>query len=325
MNGRARAMLLTAAKVALAAAIISFILWKKVDPRAFAANLRGLSRGGLIACAGIYGAILLLNAWRWRLLIRCQGIGARYRAVLEYFFIGLFFNNIMFGSMGGDVVKAYYLGRAAPDRKGEAVASVVADRFAGFISFFLIGLLGVALNGRAAALRPVSVIFLVMFAGAGIVLAAAAQRSLLARVPLLKGILRRLPFEDAARRFYEALLGYRRRGALLAKVVLLSVCIQLLFIGNVRFIVWLMGIEGVSFSHLLLLIPVIGTVFAIPVTPSGWGTGEYAFVRLFALLGVSADRALAVDLVMRAMLIAWSLIGGLLYGLPGRHPARRVT
>jgi uncharacterized membrane protein YbhN (UPF0104 family) len=78
----------------------------------------------------------------------------------------------------------------------------------------------------------------------------------------------------------------------------------------------MLGMTEVSVGQLLLLIPVISTIFAIPVTPSGWGTGEYAFCRLFATLGVPADRALALDLAFRGMSISWGLLGGILYVLP---------
>ncbi|MCX6356433.1 MAG: lysylphosphatidylglycerol synthase transmembrane domain-containing protein, partial [Candidatus Aureabacteria bacterium] len=164
MRTKVRNWLLSLLKVGLAAGIIIYIFKTRVDLRELLSQVRAMDRGGLIFCWCAYGALFLLSARRWQILARVQGIAARYAELIEYCFIGLFFNNILLGSMGGDVLKAYYLARAVPARREGAVISVVADRSVGFLSFFVIGLVGLLLNRGDARLRGPIAIFFAFFA-----------------------------------------------------------------------------------------------------------------------------------------------------------------
>jgi glycosyltransferase 2 family protein len=316
MNISLRNKLLMLCKIGLAAGIVAFVIYRKVDLHELAGYLRGVSRGSILACGAAYGVLWLMSAWRWQMLVKVQDIGVRYINILRYCFIGLFFNNIMLGSMGGDVLKAYYLARAAPGRGEGALISVIADRTVGFLTFFGIGFAGIMLNGRNPRLRAASCLFLAFFLVTCAGLLVLYSKDILRRIPFAKRALSRLPFEENVRRLYRALYTYRTHKSALCGALLISLVLQLVTIAIVYRIAKMLGMAEVTYGHLLLLIPLIGTICAIPVTPSGWGTGEVAYCKLFGALGIHADQALALDLVMRALVMSWSLIGGMLYAFP---------
>ena len=303
-------------KIGLAAGIVIFIIYKKVDLCELAGHLRGVSRGSILACGAAYGILWLVSAWRWQILVRVQDIGVRYITILRYCFIGLFFNNIMLGSMGGDLLKAYYLARAAPGRGERAFISVIADRTIGFLTFFGIGFAGIVLNSRNPHLRSASWLFLALFLVTCGGLLVLYSKDILRRIPFAKRVLSRIPFEENVRSLYRALYAYRTHKSTLCRALLISLVLQLVTIAIVYRIAKMLGMAGVTYQHLLLLIPLIGTICAIPITPSGWGTGEIAFCKLFDALGVPADQALALDFVMRAIVIVWSIVGAILYVFP---------
>lgn len=305
------------AKAVFALAIIALILWKKVDLRELEGRLRGIDARLFSITALSYGVLLALLARRWKVFVDVQGIRARYGSLLRFALIGQFFNNIMPGSMGGDIVKAWYCAKADPLRKEGAVSSVLADRIMGFLSLFAIGFVGLAANAGTRGLRQASAIFLAMFVAISAGIAILYSRGLLARLPFAGRIVARMPFRENVRRLYDALYIYRSHPRRLAMAFGISCGMQFGFILVTLAAARALGMAGVHYRHLLLLTPLIGTIAAAPVTPSGWGTMEWAFVYFFPALGVTAEQALALDLVMRIIVIAWGVAGGLVYALHG--------
>lgn len=316
MNRLLRNKLVALCKIGLAAGIVIFIIYKKVDLHELAGRLRGVGMGGLLACWIAYGILWLISAWRWRMLVKVQDMAVRYVDIVRYCFIGLFFNNVMLGSMGGDVLKAYYLSRGAPGKAEGAVISVIADRTIGFLTFFGIGFAGIALNGRNPQLRGASWLLFALFCATCGGLAVLYSKNVLKRMPFARKLLDRFPIGENVRRLYRALYAYRARPSVLCRAMLVSVALQLATIVIVYWIAKELGMAALAYRHLLLLVPLLGTVCALPITPSGWGTGEIAYCGFFGALGIPADQALALDLVLRAITISWSLVGGALYALP---------
>ena len=313
---RVRKAIISIAKVAVVFAVVFLVLYRRIDLQSLFADMRRVPLPLLLAAWALFGCVFTLNTFRWKQMLAVQSIRASLLNLLDFSLIGLFFNNVMLGSMGGDVVKAYYLARKEAARKEAAVTTVVADRIIAFFSFFLIGIAGLVLNAGSMALRPAFILFIAFFLGIIGVLLLLYQRSWLAAIPLFRSVRRRLPFEKNIRLLYEAFYLYKGHTRRVATAVTVALVSQMTFITTLYVLARAMGIHQVTFRHFLILTPLCSTIFAIPILPSGWGTGEIAFVKLFGLLGVPAASALALDLVMRAMIIAWSLVGGILYARP---------
>jgi uncharacterized membrane protein YbhN (UPF0104 family) len=71
------------------------------------------------------------NIIRWQILMRVQGMYMSWRRAIMLFFVGLFFNLFMPGYTGGDFARLYFLMREFPDKKKEAIFTVVMDRLIG--------------------------------------------------------------------------------------------------------------------------------------------------------------------------------------------------
>ena len=81
-----------------------------------------------------------LGAWQWQRLLQGLEIPFRYGRALNLYFVGLFFNNFLIGSLGGDIVKIYSISRQ--ERRGrEGLAATFVDRFAGFFLMALFAIL----------------------------------------------------------------------------------------------------------------------------------------------------------------------------------------
>ncbi len=68
-----------------------------------------------------------------------RGFTSKYAAAIRLFFLGLFYNNLMPGSVGGDLVKAWYVTKHT-DKRLEGVLSVFMDRVIGLFGMVLMAI-----------------------------------------------------------------------------------------------------------------------------------------------------------------------------------------
>ena len=85
--------------------------------------------GGVLA----YGIVEILGATRWLVLLRVQNIHIPWVRLVRLLMIGIFFNQVMPGGTGGDVVKIFYLLKETPNKKTQALLAVLMDRPIGLI------------------------------------------------------------------------------------------------------------------------------------------------------------------------------------------------
>src|SRR5262249_36587297 len=84
---------------------------------------------GFLALAILFGSsAIVLTFLRWYYLVRAQDLPFTVPDALRLGFIGFFFNAVMPGSVGGDIIKAAFLAREKKDRKTIAVSTVIMDR-----------------------------------------------------------------------------------------------------------------------------------------------------------------------------------------------------
>ena len=123
---------LPCAKLALAVGLIYWLISNgglSVDANDRAAFARDWP--WLLAAQAPYAVVLLLAAIRWRLLLAVQGVYRSFGEIYSLVLMGVFFNQVLFGSTGGDVMKAYYVARESPERRAAAALTVFIDRAIG--------------------------------------------------------------------------------------------------------------------------------------------------------------------------------------------------
>jgi glycosyltransferase 2 family protein len=261
----------------------------------------------------------VLMAYRWVLLLCTVDRGDRPPLVeiLRIFFVSTFVGTFL-PSVGGDAVRAYSIAQLRV-RGGDAVASVFMDRMLGVASLLLMALAGlllardlarnwVILASLAAAGAICLVTLLLVFTRGAAALAAAV----LSRLP--RGV------QGAGHRLLEAIQRYAAHHRQLAAVLGGSVAVQALRIAQCYYIGQSLGIEA-PLSTYFAFVPLILLVMLLPVTMSGLGTGQAAFLWFFARAGVAAPAAFALSVIFIALGVVGNLPGAILYA-GGRHVAR---
>lgn len=289
-----------AARAGVGLLVIGFLLWK-YDARPV---LRILGRENLeyfVATVAIYVAGQVMSAWRWQLLAAVVGVRARFRDFLGYYFVGLFTNLFVPGLLGGDALRAAYLGRRT-HRLGEGVASVVADRGTGLIALFWLAAL-MALLIPSALTPPII---------KAIVLTGAAALAIVLLAPLVAMMLPHLP--RLLRRGLGVVHPYLHRPLSMLPGFSLSFLLQV----SLGLAQWILA-RGLGLPQplavFLLCVPIANVAAGLPVTLNGLGVRETANLVLFGMAGMARDDAIALGLLWFAATMLGGLTGAIAFVL----------
>lgn len=307
-------------RIGVAGGLTAYILWKS-HPREVLAAAIGADWRPLVAAVLLVLVDRVLMAYRWIVLLYTLDPADRppLAAIMRIFFVSTFLGTFL-PSVGGDAVRAYGIAKFNM-RGGDAVASVFMDRMLGIASLFLMALVGLTL-ARDLASNWVIIASLGAAAVACVVtlLLVFSQRA----DNLTSIILSRLPgaVRQMGQRLLESIQRYAAHHGQLAKVLAGSMAVQVLRILQAYYLGRSLGIDA-SLSTYFAFLPLILLVMLLPVTISGLGTGQAAFLWFFARAGVPAAAAVALSVLFIGLGIVGNLPGGILYAFGGRTPGKR--
>jgi uncharacterized membrane protein YbhN (UPF0104 family) len=284
-------------------------LWRTltlIHPSAFAGSLVFM------------GLTIVLGVFRWRIVMRVQGLELPLSRALEISLVAHFFNSFLLGSTGGDLLKAYYAARETHHKKTEAVVTVIVDRLIGLLAMLLFAWAMILLNrdlifahGRLGALAW---LVLAMLLGCAGVIALAFWGGLSRPLPSARAWLRRLPKGELLERCVDASRAFGRRPGFLLEAFALSMAVNTACVLQVFTLARGLGLP-VQPLDVFVIVPIVVCISALPITPSGLGLRENLYVLLFAVpaIGVNATQALSLSLLAYAGSLLWSLAGGVVY------------
>jgi hypothetical protein len=324
------------ARLAVAAGLTALILWK-IDARAAGVALAAADWRWIAAAIALVLVDRALNAYRWLVLVRPLAAGASLRlaGILRVFFVSTFVGTFLPASVGGDAVRAVALSRQGV-AMADSVASVLVDRVFGTLSILLVaaGAVWFAPPSTPAWLGPVTVALAVV-AAAGVVFGLFSDSAERLATGLLGGLTRGT-LHKAGTNLLQSLRRYAHSTGALWNVLVSSIAVQGLRIVQA----WMLGLSlglDPGFAAYLVYIPVILVVMMLPISVSGIGTSQAAFVWLFAApgvteegafalaaSGVTEEGAFALSVLFVALAAVGNLPGGILYaagGLHGRRPS----
>jgi uncharacterized protein (TIRG00374 family) len=308
-----RDRIFTALKVAISLALIAY-LFTRVNLAEVGETLASAKLGYIALALILYLVAIALNSIRWHVLLRAQGTPVPLGALLQYTFVGVFFNNFLPANVGGDVMRGYGLAKYT-DQGAEAAVSVVVDRVVGLIAFMIsaviAALIAIQTTGQQN-LREFAVAAAITLGVVGLgflLLLSRSVRSLLERIFQNRLLARLAPL---VQRFSHALDAYRNA----SRALLLALAISLITVFVTNLVNWLLAVSlggGISLLHISLFNPLIAFVLMIPISIGGLGLNQSAYVFFFSLVDVPERLTLAISLVMQVLIYISSLPGGILW------------
>lgn len=307
-----------AAKLLVSGGLL-YWLARSSDLDSFAGVFRRTDPWYFAGAAGFFVLSNLLGACQWHLLLRAQSLPVSLRQATVLYWVGVFFNNVLLGNIGGDAMRIYDVRRLTGETSRGAAATFM-DRFIGLFSTCCLALGACALV--AAVRRPGLVTLLVaVWLGLVALLAMGLSRRLGGR---LQAALERLLPRRAAGivdGLRTSIVVYRHRAGLLVWVWAIALVVQLCRI----LVYWMAGIAvglDAPLRYFIGFQPAAAIVAALPITVGGLGVREGVLVELFGGVGVGEALALAMSLVGYAAGIAGSLLGGVAFIVRRIHPTQ---
>ncbi len=286
------------------------VSWNPGMPTAFL----GVDRKGLALALALAVSGILATALRWWRLLRAAHCPTDLWPAVRLTFVGFFFNIVVPGLTGGDLVKAVMVARSHPERRAAAAMSVLVDRLLGVLVMVTMGAVAVVwLGDRFPYRREPILIGLVLGVGA---LAAYANPALRRRIGFEK-LVQRLPMSRTLLQIDEALTVCAREPRELAWAVCFSSFNQLCVMASLTVLGASFGESALSFANYVVVGALGNLVSAIPITPGGVGVAEAAYGQLFELQGGNWTLGFAVAIAWRLCLVIVGLGGGLFLLLPG--------
>jgi uncharacterized membrane protein YbhN (UPF0104 family) len=320
-------------KIVLSGGILGY-LFSKISLLSFWESFLNARHNFIILAFVLYIVGQALCSYKWELLARTLGFRRRIKKFLAYYFIGMFFNLFFLGSIGGDVAKAYLLA-GKEDSRRRAGYSVLVDRLTGGMALVTIAVIalissptihilpflfklmqwvGVDIGGFAASKQVVSLWMRIGLVGACIV-----GWTLVLTFPLFLPLLPWLTRWATKMKLGDFAV-YWSHPVRMTLVFAISFCFQIINIAVYALLGMALDL-GIPWGDYFVIVPLVDLISILPISISGIGVREGAYVGLLYLLGVETSRGLAFGILGFIVVTAASLLGGIIY-LFGNYPVQ---
>jgi uncharacterized membrane protein YbhN (UPF0104 family) len=297
---------MTLLKVGVSLGLLAYIfsgvdfaaVWARMNPWVALAGLAGLALLQLQALGG---------ALRWKLVLAAHDAPMAYGASWRNLMLGLFFNQALPSTVGGDAARVWN-GTRLGLPLGLAARSIVVDRVCSFLGLVALCALGLpVIAERATDPLVAHGLRTLVLGGAACLAMLLALRYMPRALATWKGA---TPFVALSHSAWLTL--FSRRTAL--PVLALLILPHLLDITIVWIYARAIGVN-VPWTAMALVFPPAILVAAVPLSIAGWGLREGALVLGFGVIGLPADLAVAVSLLYGVTAVITGVIGGGLWAL----------
>jgi len=247
---------------------------------------------------------MVVSVEKWSQILKAEGIYLPWYLLWKAYWIGIFFNNFLPSSIGGDGIRIFLVGRNISNMPGVA-SSVIIERLLATLGLALTGLLAgfvVKSNWQVSCLFimltlvAIGLLFFLMWGSIPTFIAGRNGRvNDFMSILLLHG---------------QAVRGHGKR-------ILMAGCFSVLFqltVVAVNYAIFhSLHVNSLGWLELVYMIPAVSAIAMFPIGINGYGVRESAYVLLFASYGVAGSVALGASLLFAVLVSFCSLYGGLFW------------
>lgn len=298
-------------KLGISAGIL-YWLFQHTDLADVMARARAANPVWLLSALALFGGMVLVSAWRWRLLLEAIGAPAPVSRLTNSWLVALFFNNFLPSNIGGDVVRVADSVSLTGSRT-VAAAVVLVDRAIGLAALLVVAAVGAWIaTAEGIAVPARDYVWLAAFGSVVAGLPTLYRPRLLARVLAPIGALHPELVGTRVDRFLRAIEQMAEHPGRITQAILGALAVQTLLVVYHLAIAQAIGVS-MSLTMGLVIVPVSLVLQMAPVSVNGFGVREAVFTFFFARLGLPTDAAIALSLLSAALIMLFSLSGGLVF------------
>lgn len=293
-------------------ALFAYILYA-VGPFELLASLAKLNP--LLLLAALLSAIpvVVLKAIKQNILMKPFNAKISVAEGSRIWLIGYFLSIITPGR-SGDFLRAVYLSKETGASKGKCLTAVAVERVLDLGYLFLTGLAGMAILSHyfgmeSSAITLVAALFVIFVL---VVLALTKKRIVVFFAGPLFRFFTPARFKERFRtgfhEFYAGLAVYRREKRVMTYSIALTIVSWFAIMVEYYLIALALNLP-LSYQFLLVIMPVIILVEALPISFSGIGTRDATAIFLLSLKGVVATDAVSFSLAILALSVFLAILG----------------
>ncbi|MFA5014116.1 MAG: lysylphosphatidylglycerol synthase transmembrane domain-containing protein [Actinomycetota bacterium] len=310
-NKNKKIILLTA-RILISAALIFYLVAKIPDFGTVVEILKSSSMTLLLLSFSTHIFGTWITAFRWKALLDTQKVRLSTATLSVTVLIGLFFNNFLPTSIGGDVFRTYDVSKKADIPLGVSASVIMVERFSGVVSAAIYAVVALFLGFTAIGNRSI-VIPIVIFFVITVILAVLIINPSVLRLGKLFNRFKFLhKMREKLSNIYNTLVSFKKYKMVLFKVLIYSFLLQFAVILNWWLAARALGID-LSLTAFIFIVPVVAVIAMLPISVGGIGLRENSLVIIMVAMGVNNEKATLCSLLILLMLIIIGVIGGLTY------------
>lgn len=293
--------IITILRIAFSIILLTVVI-KLADFDKVAKSLKDFDQIWLLPIFLIILLSVIISTFKWNTLIKAQNVSLKLVTLFSYYNCGLFFNNFLPSSIGGDGIRIFLVGKKR-ENYSVAASSVVMERTIATVTLALIGLVSsiFATNPSKIAVNLLAVLFMV-----GV---------LLTLILIYGWVPRKLKNKDG--RISNAWIKFAKSsGTLKEKKKELAICFlqSILFQVVVAFVIGaiMIGLNQplLKLPDLFLITSASSVLAMVPLGLNGYGMREGAYIYLLKPFGYTTSAALTVSILFAFFVSIYSLLGG---------------
>jgi uncharacterized membrane protein YbhN (UPF0104 family) len=302
-----------AAKTIATIVLLALVL-RKIPLGDLAARLGRIDAFDVLLLVAVTTLQVALNVMRWWRLLRSVGERVPYLSVFGDLCVGILYNLILPGGVGGDVIRALRAGRRMQSPH-HAWSTSIYERIVGLFAMTTLASIAVAMGLADSALFP-SWLRAVTFAMTLALALAFVFASLPFRL-VVRLVGRRLPAGASAdlAGIGEDLAGPLAKLEVRAEAFGWSLAYQATNLVFVMLAASALGAPGHE-RAIIVGVPLIIVLSLAPITIGGHGLREGLFVGVLGALGVPSEVGLGISAAFLVSMLLFSLVGALVLGVP---------
>ena len=266
----------------------------------------------LVAAIGVVCAVL-----KWRVLLPQVPAGPFFKA----FLYGCFFTLVLPGQVFGEAAKIVSFGKYT-DRYDRSISTVLIDKITGIIALLITGLTGL-LFAKADLPGALTAILIVCIVALLALLFSLRVERVHRLALFIVGLPRKLSpklnkVTDSAENLVETWREYLFKPALIAKSIAMGMVFNVALLAQFILVCWHYEIP-VGVFDLCWVMAIVNVVQTLPISLAGIGVRDASLVSVFAYIGIPAESAMILAVVLLLVIIFRAIAGAacILYDIAG--------
>lgn len=288
--------------------LVLWILVQQLDWPSIADQVLTLKWWALPGAIVIQVIIFAVGTSRWWLFFRYEKTKHTFVQLLNPYFVGALFNNVLPAATGGDALRIYHIYKQG---YGPSIAAspIITERLTGFcVMFGLASAVIPFVTFEAGWLETLSLALPIIFVSLALVLLLLGWPTTYRPLHNFLAIKSNHKLLKALLQVAESSHSYFGAPGLLVKVIALSIAAQAMEI--FVFVVLALGTGAeLPLTSFILAVPLILIVSGLPISIGGLGVREAAAITIFTAMGMGESEAATTAILFVPVIIISSLPG----------------